>query len=174
MACAVSVDGGQTWSNPRRVAVDNWHILGCPVSGPHLAISGKRLFATWYSEGTGKNAGIRLSWSDDEGATWSKPAIISLPLLDAMQPYIFTNSGSNIYVIFRARDPKTGGNWGQLHAYLVTVKADGNVSAPISVPEPHSVANPRIVADGTGRVWAAWNGAGTMQLLRGRESTFKG
>lgn len=172
MACAVSSDGGQTWSEPRRVAVDNWHILGCPVSGPHLAVSGKRLFATWYSEGTGKNAGIRLSWSDDEGATWQEPMMVSRSLADAMQPYLSTDSGGQIYVTFRARDPKQGDSWSQLRTYIVIVQADGKASAPVLAPGKNPVAYPRVAADKTGRIWVAWNEDKTMQFLRGRKSTF--
>jgi hypothetical protein len=169
MACAVSVDGGQTWSAPRRVAVDNWHILGCPVSGPHLAVSGKRLFAAWYSEGTGKDAGVRLSWSDDEGATWSRPVPASAPLQDAMQPSLYADSGGHVYLTFRARDPKRGDSWSQLRAYIVEVQNNGQVSPPMPAPEQNSVAYPALAADATGRLWIAWNGDHTVQLLRGRK-----
>lgn len=172
MACAVSTDGGQTWSKPRRVAEDNWHILGCPVSGPHLAVSGERLFATWYSEGTGKDAGVRLSWSDDEGATWSKPVITSTPLQDAMQPYLFADSGGQLFQVFRARNPEDGDSWSHLRTYVVTVQADGQVSAPVLAPGQNSVAYPNVAADKTGRIWVAWNADDTVQLLRGRKSTF--
>jgi len=172
MACAVSADGGQTWSEPRRVAVDNWHIFGCPVSGPHLAISGKRLFAAWYSEGTGKNAGIRLSWSDDEGVTWQKPVMVSRSLEDAMQPSLTTDSGGHAYLTFRARDPKQGNSWSQLRTYIVIVQADGQISAPFLAPGQNSVTYPTVAADKTGRIWVAWNGNKTVQLLRGRKSTF--
>lgn len=169
MACAVSADGGQTWSAPRRVAVDNWHILGCPVSGPHLAVSGKRLFAAWYSEGTGKDAGVRLSWSDDEGATWSKPVLASAKLQDAMQPSLYADSAGHVYLTFRARDPKRGDSWSQLRAYIVEVQNNGQVSPPIPAPGQNSVAYPALAADATGRLWIAWNGDHTVQLLRGRK-----
>jgi hypothetical protein len=169
MACAVSTDGGQTWSAPRRVAVDNWHIMGCPVSGPHLVAVGKRLFAAWYSEGTGQNPGVRLSWSDDEGATWNKPMIASLPLQDTRQPYLYADSGGHVYLAFRARDPKRGDGWSQLRTYIVTVHTDGQVSSPVLAPGQNSVAYPVLAADKTGRLWVAWNGDHTVQLLRGRK-----
>lgn len=44
MVLAHSSDGGKTFSQPVRVAVDNWVLHACPDVGPAIAISHGRLY----------------------------------------------------------------------------------------------------------------------------------
>jgi hypothetical protein len=163
MVCAISGDNGKSWSAPRRIAVDNWHIMGCPETGPRLAVIGKRIFAAWYSKGTGKNPGIRLSWSDDDGATWCEPAIISKGLEDAGHPDIFADA-KKVYVAFRAVDPRADKTKSTFKTYVVQVQKKGKLLYIDEVPGNHSTDFPSIVSDGKGQLWVAWNGDGKVWI----------
>lgn len=178
MVCAVSDDDGKSWSAPRRIAVDNWHIMGCPETGPRLAVIGKRLFAAWYSKGTGKNPGIRFSWSDDDGATWREPAIVSTflqyakppqskYLQDAGQPHLFADQ-QNVYLTFRADEPQAGDTKSTFKTYVMVVQKDGNFSLRDQVPGNYSTGFPTLISNGKGDLTVAWNGANTLQLSRAK------
>jgi hypothetical protein len=167
IVCAISDDKGKSWSEPRRLAVDNWHILGCPETGPRLAVMGKRIFAAWFSKGTGENSGIRVSWSDDEGTTWRKPEIISNGLQNAGHPDIFADA-ENVYVAFRADDARDKST---SKLYLAQLQKNGRVSFVEEVPGSYSVDFPSVISDGSGQIWVAWNGGNKVWISRGQRKS---
>jgi len=44
-----SVDSGRTFSKPVRISPDNWHIYGCPHTGPSMAWNGETLGIAWFT-----------------------------------------------------------------------------------------------------------------------------
>ncbi len=44
-----SADTGKTFTKPVRIGYDNWHVAGCPHTGPSLAYNGKVLAAVWFT-----------------------------------------------------------------------------------------------------------------------------
>src|SRR6185436_12033224 len=44
----VSMQNGQ-WTRPRAVHRDGWRMNACPVNGPALIASGKRVAVAWYT-----------------------------------------------------------------------------------------------------------------------------
>jgi hypothetical protein len=69
MVHAVSVDGGKTFSNPRRISDDNWVINGCPHTGPSMTENKEGLQFAWFTGG--KNKGSYYASSNDNGQTYS-------------------------------------------------------------------------------------------------------
>ena len=68
-----STDGGNIFSEPRKIANDNWIFPYCPDAGLSMAPDSKgRLHAIWT---TGKMGapGYYYTYSDDKGLTFSKP-----------------------------------------------------------------------------------------------------
>ncbi|MGH7530602.1 MAG: hypothetical protein ACREMN_09500 [Gemmatimonadales bacterium] len=61
---------GSTWTEPARVAADNWHYPGCPVNGPQLAAAGDTVAIAWFTAPDGA-ARVQVAFSVDGGATWS-------------------------------------------------------------------------------------------------------
>ncbi len=57
MAHATSVDGGATWSQPRRISADQWQVSGCPHTGPSIAVGAKGLTFSWFTGKEGQ-AGV--------------------------------------------------------------------------------------------------------------------
>ena len=62
------------WSQPVAVHADNWQIPGCPVNGPAIAASGKRVAVAWFT-GVPKPR-VQLAFSEDGGASFGKPVLI--------------------------------------------------------------------------------------------------
>jgi hypothetical protein len=63
------------WSQPRSVAQDGWQINGCPVNGPAVAASGRRVAVAWFTA-AGNASHVKLAFSNDAGETFSEPVIV--------------------------------------------------------------------------------------------------
>jgi hypothetical protein len=61
-----------TWSQPRIVHPDHWHIEACPVNGPHLDADGARAALIWFSAPQDRPA-VKVGFSRDAGATFASP-----------------------------------------------------------------------------------------------------
>jgi hypothetical protein len=158
---ATSTDNGATFTQPVRVAADNWKISGCPHSGASMAVKGKRLYVAWHSEGDGTNAGIRLAWSDDGGKSFARAAIVSGAIVDTNHPMLSMSEDGRLLMVFKGRDPRAKQSWGPIGAYLVEIGDNGMASAPVAVPgNRKSISYPAIAAGTVGRVWIAWTEAG--------------
>jgi BNR repeat-like domain len=175
MTLAVSTDYGATFGKPVLMANDNWKISGCPHTGPQLVVKGGRLYAAWHSEGDGKNAGIRVVWSDDNGKTFSKPVIASGSVNDTNHPSLSLSEDGRLLLVFQGREPKEKEGWGPVRAFLSEIHNNGAVSAPSIIPGSRkSVQFPTVVAGTVGRVFVVWTEATekTVQVMlsRGRKS----
>ncbi len=175
---ATSTDGGATFTQPVRVAADNWKISGCPHSGASMAVKGKRLYVAWHSEGNGTNAGIRLAWSDDGGKSFARALIASGDIVDTNHPMLSMSEDGRLLMVFKGRDPRAKQGWGPIGAYLVEVNDDGTTSAPIAVPgNRKSISYPAVVAGTVGRVWIAWTETGekgaSVILTRARRTSYQ-
>jgi hypothetical protein len=61
----------QGWSAPALVHADGWHIEGCPVNGPAVAASGRKVAVAWFTGAPSPR--VLLAFSEDSGATFSSP-----------------------------------------------------------------------------------------------------
>lgn len=61
-----------TWTAPNAVHEDNWQINACPVNGPALATSGRRVALAWFTGVGGQNHAY-VAFSGDGGATFATP-----------------------------------------------------------------------------------------------------
>lgn len=61
-----------TWTAPKAVHEDNWKINACPVNGPALATSGRRVALAWFTGVGGQNHAY-VAFSGDGGATFAPP-----------------------------------------------------------------------------------------------------
>jgi hypothetical protein len=122
-----------------------------------MSAKGDRLYITWFSEGDSSNSGIRLSWSDDSGKTFSQPVIASTGVVDANHPMLSLSEDGRLMIVFQARDAAEKDSWGSLRACVVEVSDSGAVSQPITIPgNRKSISYPAIVAGTVGRVFVAW------------------
>jgi len=63
---------GGEWTQPRLVHADGWEIGGCPVNGPSLLASGKRVVVAWFTMAD-DNPAVRFAVSTDAGASFGPP-----------------------------------------------------------------------------------------------------
>src|SRR3546814_21156194 len=55
-----------TWTAPRHVHRDNWHMPACPVHGPAVAANGEQVWVAWYAEAGGAQS-LRVASSCNAG-----------------------------------------------------------------------------------------------------------
>lgn len=70
MAIVRKVNG--QWTAPQQVYEDQWKITGCPVNGPAIAAQNNTVAIAWFSAPENQNR-VQLTFSNDGGATFSKP-----------------------------------------------------------------------------------------------------
>lgn len=75
MVHSISYDGGESFSEAKRISEDNWAIEGCPHTGPSLASNQDGLHAVWFTAGGDK--GVYYTSSFDDGKTFSAREMIS-------------------------------------------------------------------------------------------------
>jgi hypothetical protein len=175
IALATSRDGGASFSPPTRVAVDGWHVVGCPHTGPALAVVGDILHVAWYSEGRGGDSmGLRWSLSSDGGKRFAPPVILSRGVLDPNHPCLVASENGRLFVTFQGRNPAENQGWGTYRAYWAEVTSTKTASLGVRlVPGTyHGVSYPVGLLDTAGRFWMLWTQSDdhgeTAQLLRGR------
>jgi hypothetical protein len=60
------------WSEPAPVHNDNWKMPACPVNGPALSASGRRVAIAWFTMQQELGHAF-VAFSDDAGRTFGKP-----------------------------------------------------------------------------------------------------
>lgn len=60
------------WSSLRTLHVDGWHILGCPVNGPSVSVSGNKVAVVWFSAAKDQPR-VLVAISQDSGETFGPP-----------------------------------------------------------------------------------------------------
>ncbi|MEO6569741.1 MAG: hypothetical protein ABIO94_13325 [Opitutaceae bacterium] len=59
------------WSVPRPVFQDGWQLNGCPVNGPAVAASGKRVAVAWFTAAN-NSARVKMAFSSDAGESFGR------------------------------------------------------------------------------------------------------
>jgi hypothetical protein len=60
------------WSAPATVHRDDWKIDGCPINGPSVAASGRKVAVAWFT-GAGDIYRVRVAFSEDAGESFGGP-----------------------------------------------------------------------------------------------------
>ena len=75
MVHIVSTDGGQTFSEPRRISNDNWVLNACPHTGPAMTENKTGIHFAWFTGANG--AGCRYTRSTDNGKNFIQQDSVS-------------------------------------------------------------------------------------------------
>ena len=68
--------GSGRWSASKIVNRDNWEINACPTNAASAAANNDRVAISWYTEAN-DSPSVKLVFSSDSGATFTKPAAIT-------------------------------------------------------------------------------------------------
>jgi hypothetical protein len=170
---ATSLDGGQTFGEPVRVAEDGWVIHGCPDVGPVMAQQGSRLNVAWYTKDSTDQLRVRLAWSNDGAKSFSRALDASADIVDPTRPYISASPDGHTVLVFQGRQPSQDGSWSKVTPFLVDISETGAVSKPMRVPGSKENVSAVVAEAGQGgRVFLAWteksNGADQVMFTRAR------
>lgn len=154
----VRLPGGKVeGSEPVRVANDNWKLLGCPDSGPTLAVTDHRVFVSWMTEGTASQPGVQLMTFDRSLKPAGVKTTISDRVLDSNHPAFSISQSGTVRLVFQGRSPDAKDEWAKTTPYVTTIDRHGGVSPPILVPVANgSAAYPSIAAGESGRTFVVW------------------
>jgi hypothetical protein len=148
------------WSRPVRVHADNWKIPGCPVNGPAIAASGRRVAVAWFTAAP-PNPRVYVAFSEDGGATFGPAALV-----DSGQPFgrvdLALDGNGDALVGWLAANGKDAG------VRLRRVTAGGKPGRPLTLAVTSGARSsgfPRLVRDG-GRLVVAWVDDGTPSKVR--------
>ncbi|MBL4625065.1 MAG: hypothetical protein JKY42_07995 [Flavobacteriales bacterium] len=64
------------WSEPNRIARDDWEISGCPVNGPAIEADGNNVAVAWYTAAK-DNAKVKIAFSSDFGSTYTSAIMVN-------------------------------------------------------------------------------------------------
>jgi hypothetical protein len=141
---------GNGWTSPRPVARDGWKIDGCPVNGPAVAASGRRVAVAWFTGARGR-ARVSLAISSDGGETFSAPIPVDESSPAGRVAVALAGNGDAI-VAWVATEGKSGS------IRIRRVDAGGRAGVPVSVASTslaRSSGFPRIARVGP-TILVAW------------------
>ena len=143
-----SVDTAQNFTKPIPISKDNWHIFGCPHTGPSLAYNGQKLGAIWFT-GAHNQSGLYFTTKTDSLAFKPRKPISS----EGYHPQMIA-LGGKFYAVYEEYYEQNGK--GYYRIILDIINADGNhkiyeISNPLT-HNNHPVITP-IDADKILVVW---------------------
>jgi hypothetical protein len=130
IAISRSDDGGESFSEPRRIHADEWMIDGCPHHGPSLGVDSQgNIHAAWYSGKEGAS-GSSYAISSDGGKEFQMIRKIEFSEgRETTHPVIVPNVGG---VILAVEEWGSGGN--SVHAVLYGSKTTEVIAVPGKFP----------------------------------------
>lgn len=121
---------GETWSEPARIAVNDWTIPGCPVNGPQLSAEGSDVAGAWYT-GVGNEPQAYVAFSRDAGASFGSPVRVDEGLPLGRVDIEWLDDGSALVTWLE-------GGEGGARVMARRVGPDGLIGEPVTVTETSS------------------------------------
>lgn len=151
------------WSAPALVHADNWRIAGCPVNGPAVAASGRRVAVAWFTGAPAPR--VMLAFSEDSGATFSPPTPIDTDKPLGRVDLVLDREG-NAIVSWLGHEP---GAPGRTALRLRRVDPAGSSTPAIAVSTTsadRASGFPRLLTADEGHLMVAWTEPGSPGRLR--------
>lgn len=153
--------GGSGWSDPVRLAPDNWQIEGCPVNGPAIAARGATVVIAWFTA-AGDQPRVRVVRSTDQGRRFAAPIDVDTDGSFGQVDVVLAGDDSAVVSWWR-RNP-SGGT--QLAARRISAGgALGAVQVVATSPASRPLDVPQMAATGEHVVFA-WTQSGEHSLVR--------
>jgi hypothetical protein len=141
--------GAGQWGEPRVVEEDGWRLTGCPVNGPQLASSGRRLALAWFTASK-DTPRVQVLFSADGGESFGAP--VRIDARQALGRVDIELVGDGAVVTWLSRAERGG------EVLARRVSADGELGEIVTVAATgtdRASGFPRI-ASYQGKVYVAW------------------
>jgi hypothetical protein len=147
------------WSAPQSVHRDGWRIAACPVNGPAIAASGRRVVVAWFTAPDVPR--VRLAFSGDAGRSFGAPLEVTAGRIAGRVDVVLLDDDRAV-VSWLADDP----NGAEIRAQAWT---SGGPEGPVVVVAKSSADRasgfPRMVRAGDALLFA-WTEASTLPIVR--------
>ena len=114
------------WTEGAPVHADNWKIAACPVNGPSVAASGKRVALAWFTA-AGDSARVKVAFSEDAGAKFGAPIRVDGGVPAGRVDVALPNDGSALVSWIE----RIGGDTAAVR--VRRVRRDGKVGAALTI-----------------------------------------
>jgi hypothetical protein len=149
------------WSDPAPVHRDNWKINACPVNGPAVSASGKRVAVAWFTAAS-DSARVKLAFSSDNGASFRAPIRIDDGAPGGRVDVELLTDGSALVTWIE----RTGGDTAAVK--VRRVRADGRAGPSVTVATSSAARAsgfPRLAVSGD-KAYYAWTVPGRPSQVR--------
>ena len=148
------------WTEPRTLHADNWKIEGCPVNGPSVAASSRRVAVAWFTAADDAPR-VNLAFSNDAGATFGNAIQVDDGSPLGRVEVVLLQDGAAL-VVWLERTEKGA----EIRARRI--RADGSRDEAVVVAESAAARAsgfPQLVSSGN-EVFFAWTEAGASPRVR--------
>jgi hypothetical protein len=142
---------GGRWTKPKTLHPDGWRISGCPVNGPQLDASGKRVVAAWFTA-TNNDPRVHVAFSEDAGATFGPPIRVDSGQAAGRADVVLLPDGSAAvtWVVQSA---------GKSKLHVRRIRAADAPGKPIDLGEASGFPRAAVWDENVAVVWTGPNGA---------------
>ena len=144
-----SMDSGKTFTHPIPISKDNWHVNGCPHTGPSLAFNGEKLGAVWFT-GAPSNSGIFFTDKKPEQKNFNPKNLISR---EGRHPQMVSLNG-NFHIVYEEYYEQNGKGYYKIT--LKTIKANGEETTTEISPKLTHNNHPVITSFGKNKLLIVW------------------
>lgn len=149
MVHIVSVDGGKTFSEPKRISPDNWVINGCPHTGPTMTENKNGLHFAWFT--AGGQAGVYYCNSTDNGQNFSQRQVLST---EARHPQTATLPDETIGIVWEETVKKDSAYYSKI--VLQLTNSNGKQTKQDITADNVNVGFPVLISNDEKIVFVAW------------------
>ncbi len=149
------------WTKPVAVHNDGWKIAACPVNGPAIAATGKRVALAWFTAANDSGE-VNVAFSSNAGETFGPPVRVDGGKPAGRVDVALLRDGSALVSWIE----RTGGDTAAVRVRRVT--PDGKLAAPITVAASSAARAsgfPRMVIRGDDAIFA-WTEPGRPSAVR--------
>jgi hypothetical protein len=152
---ARSLDGGASFSRPRKVAGDDAR----PARAPALAAGAAGIVYLAWTVGEDPAADIRVARSGDGGASFGAPQLVGAGPGHADAPSLAVDGRGTLHLVYAESPTGPGGRY--VVRYTRSMGGTGKFSAPrtispASADETDGAAYPSIATDGRNALFVIW------------------
>ena len=147
----IRFEGGH-WSQPQSVHVDNWKLRACPINAASVAAQGNHVVVAWFTASRSAPR-VQVAFSEDGGATFDKPMVISTGRAYGYTSVVLNASGEAVVSWLEANEH------GPTDVMLRAITPPGmrGPAGRVVNGEKSSLGYPRLVNTAAG-TFVAWGG----------------